>query len=63
LGFRALLDVIPLDASLVRGSHGRADAAAPLKPVLITCSGGDGPGELPVTAVRDVILDHLFAEG
>jgi len=23
LGFRALMDVIPLDASLVRGSHGR----------------------------------------
>jgi len=25
LGFRALLDVIPLDASLVRGSHGRSN--------------------------------------
>jgi predicted AlkP superfamily pyrophosphatase or phosphodiesterase len=25
LGFRTLLDVIPLDAALVRGSHGRAD--------------------------------------
>ena len=25
-GFRTLMDVIPLDASLVKGSHGRADA-------------------------------------
>ena len=25
LGFRNLLDIIPLDASLVKGSHGRID--------------------------------------
>jgi hypothetical protein len=28
LGFRTLLDVIPLDASLVKGSHGREDGGA-----------------------------------
>jgi predicted AlkP superfamily pyrophosphatase or phosphodiesterase len=37
LGFRMLMDVIPLDASLVRGSHGRNNRAAD-NPVLI------GPG-------------------
>ena len=26
LGFRTLMDVIPLDATLVKGSHGRAEA-------------------------------------
>jgi predicted AlkP superfamily pyrophosphatase or phosphodiesterase len=28
LGFRMLMDVVPLDATLVKGSHGRADASA-----------------------------------
>ncbi len=59
LGFRVLMDVIPLDASLVRGSHGRTDQPAEARPVLLT-AGGEGPDELPATAVRDVILDHLF---
>ena len=35
-GFRTLLDVIPLDATLVRGSHGRPPAPADEMPVLIT---------------------------
>ena len=36
LGFRMLMDVIPLDATLVKGSHGRRPAAAGDHPVLIT---------------------------
>lgn len=36
LGFRALLDVIPLDATLVKGSHGRDQVASAEKPVVIT---------------------------
>lgn len=61
LGFRTLMDLIPLDASLVRGSHGRHTLDAPLKPLLIT-SEDHSPGDetLPCTAVRDAILGHLF---
>jgi predicted AlkP superfamily pyrophosphatase or phosphodiesterase len=61
LGFRMLMDVIPLDTRLVRGSHGRVEQAPEDRPVLIT-SQDDGPDdeELPCTAVRDVILGHLF---
>ena len=70
LGFRALLDVIPLDASLVRGSHGRAEQAVGFDPVLI----GDLPDPfleqtLPMGCVRDAILaaslggDHGAAVG
>jgi predicted AlkP superfamily pyrophosphatase or phosphodiesterase len=70
LGFRALLDVIPLDASLVRGSHGRAEQALGFDPVLI----GDLPDPfleqtLPMGCVRDAILaaslggDHGAAVG
>ena len=40
LGFRALLDVIPLDASLVRGSHGRDHVAEAEQPVFL---GSDFP--------------------
>ncbi|MCA9312531.1 MAG: hypothetical protein KDA21_15055, partial [Phycisphaerales bacterium] len=60
MGFRTLMDVIPLDTRLVRGSHGRVDLPAPLRPVLVT--EGDDPGwddTLPCRAVRDVILHHL----
>ena len=57
LGFRTLLDVIPLDASLVRGSHGRAAQAPGFDPVLI----GELPDPfleqtLPMGCVRDAIL-------
>lgn len=66
LGFRTLLDVIPLDPSLVRGSHGRVEVARGLEPVLF----GDGlddfdpplaGGRVPMTAVRDAILAALFS--
>ena len=39
LGIRGLLDVIPLDASLVKGSHGRDDVSEEERPVLIGFSG------------------------
>jgi predicted AlkP superfamily pyrophosphatase or phosphodiesterase len=57
LGFRTLLDVIPLDASLVRGSHGRVEQPKGFDPVLI----GELPDpflepELPMESVRDALL-------
>ena len=61
MGFRTLMDVIPLDTSLVRGSHGRTDLPAPLRPVLIT--EGDDPGwdeTVPCQRVHDLILHHLL---
>ena len=64
LGLRSLLDVIPLDPSLVRGSHGRTDQPRPVQPILITQrESGHDADELPVTAVRDVILNQLFRDG
>jgi len=59
LGFRTLLDVVPLDASLVRGSHGLATAQSADRPLLI----GDGAAptgkDLPMTAVRQLLLEAL----
>jgi predicted AlkP superfamily pyrophosphatase or phosphodiesterase len=60
LGFRTLLDVIPLDPKLVRGSHGRVDQPPSRQPVLIAPSAQGEGEELPCTDVHDVILEHLF---
>jgi hypothetical protein len=61
LGFRSLLDVIPLDATLVKGSHGLA-AADPLDgPMLATNESRLLDREqIEPTAVRDLILRHIF---
>jgi predicted AlkP superfamily pyrophosphatase or phosphodiesterase len=58
LGFRMTMDVVPLDASIVRGSHGLA-AADPLdRPILI--GHGPRPGDsVPMTAVRDLVLNAV----
>jgi predicted AlkP superfamily pyrophosphatase or phosphodiesterase len=58
LGFRYLMDVIPLDATLVKGSHGRIPEDQRDWPVLI------GPfTKLPVSgSVRaDQVCEHLLA--
>jgi predicted AlkP superfamily pyrophosphatase or phosphodiesterase len=52
LGLRALLNVIPLDASLVRGSHGRMPANEADWPVLISGRPGTGlPERIEATGV------------
>jgi predicted AlkP superfamily pyrophosphatase or phosphodiesterase len=62
LGMRYLMDVIGLDASTVRGSHGRPTDRAEDGPLFITSAPehlpGDGP--VPATAVKQLLLDHLF---
>lgn len=40
LGFRGLMDVIPLDATLVKGSHGRDDVPVDEQPVAIGAGAG-----------------------
>jgi hypothetical protein len=50
LGFRTLFDLVPLDASLVRGSHGLPAADALDRPILI----GDGPAPAEDLAMTDV---------
>ena len=60
LGFRTLLDVIPLDPTLVRGSHGRLDLPPNRQPLLVTQRAREGGEELSCTSVREVILQHLL---
>ena len=49
LGFRGLLDVIPLDASLVKGSHGRDNVEEGEQPIFLTKS-----EHISVDAAEDV---------
>ncbi|HJZ57269.1 MAG TPA: alkaline phosphatase family protein [Gemmataceae bacterium] len=59
LGFRMTMDVVPLDASIVRGSHGLA-AADPLdRPILIGHGPRPGGESVPMTAVKELILGRL----
>ena len=62
LGFRYLMKVIPLDASLVRGSHGRVTDSLDDGPLIIS-SERDGvrADVMESTGVRDLILQHVFA--
>ena len=61
LGFRYLMEVIPLDASLVRGSHGRITDKDEEGPVFLTSE----PrllqkARLDATDVCATLLDHVF---
>ncbi|WP_420155459.1 alkaline phosphatase family protein [Siphonobacter sp.] len=58
MGFRYLMDVIPLDATLVKGSHGAVLAPQEFHPVLITDQ-PSGKDQLVATDVYDVIWQHL----
>jgi len=61
LGFRYLMNVIPLDASMVRGSHGRVTDQLDDGPVFISSEKHDLGDVVESTDVRDEILAHLFA--
>jgi predicted AlkP superfamily pyrophosphatase or phosphodiesterase len=61
LGFRYLMDVIPLDDSLVKGSHGRLTDNPAAGPLFITSDPDllpDGP--VHATDVKALVLKHLF---
>jgi predicted AlkP superfamily pyrophosphatase or phosphodiesterase len=61
LGFRSLLEVVPLDASLVRGSHGRAPESSSESPVLITERADLLEGQVvQATDVCALLLGHLL---
>ena len=63
LGFRYLMEVIPLDATLVKGSHGRVTDRTGDGPIFMTSE----PSliDAPVVAAEDIhalLLKHLFTE-
>lgn len=58
---RYVMDVIPLDATLIKGSHGSIHTLSSFHPVLIT-DHQLSKMELPPTDVYDVIWQHLNKE-
>lgn len=58
LGFRYLMNVIPLDATLIKGSHGRITEDASQHPVLISGKGVAGQ-QLVATDVYNVIWNTM----
>jgi len=60
-GFRYLMDVIPLDASLVRGSHGRLPETPEVGPVLISSEPSLVPADVVrATDVKPLLMAHVF---
>jgi predicted AlkP superfamily pyrophosphatase or phosphodiesterase len=60
MGFRYLMDVIPLDAAQVKGSHGRVTDSAVEGPLFITQQKSILPKDcLSATDVCGLLLDHL----
>jgi len=63
LGMRYLMDVISLDATLVKGSHGRPTDRPDDGPLLISSEPHLlPPGRVAATDVKRIMLDHVFAD-
>ncbi|MCC6763571.1 MAG: alkaline phosphatase family protein [Deltaproteobacteria bacterium] len=62
-GFRYLLDVIPLDTTLVRGSHGRLPGDPDAGPLVMTSEPDLLPERPAATDVKDLVLRHVFDPG
>lgn len=61
LGFRTLLDVIPLDAGLVKGSHGRITEKVEQGPLLISNAPDLVRSDtLAAVDIKSLILRHIF---
>jgi len=56
-GFRYVMDVIPLDATLIKGSHGRTNIADEYKAVLITAEPQDK--SVQPTEIFNIMWEHL----
>jgi hypothetical protein len=60
LGFRMLMDVIPLDAGLVKGSHGRRAVPASEQPLfLCELPAGSIPPQIDSTDVFGLLRDQM----
>jgi hypothetical protein len=59
LGFRNLLDVIPLDASLVKGSHGLLPANPEVGPMVIGSDAAWGSPSFEQAGIRDLALTAM----
>jgi predicted AlkP superfamily pyrophosphatase or phosphodiesterase len=62
-GFRSLMDVIPLDPSLIKGSHGRLPEREADGPLVISEPSLLPDAPIAATDVKRLILEHVFTAG
>ena len=62
LGFRMLMDVIPLDATLVKGSHGRPTDNPQDGPLVMTDTPSLLPEQVSATDIKRIALQHIFGD-
>jgi predicted AlkP superfamily pyrophosphatase or phosphodiesterase len=62
LGFRYLMDVIPLDPALVKGSHGRLTDSPSAGPLFITSEPRLVDADVSATDVKRLVLRHVFED-
>ncbi|MEZ6183971.1 MAG: alkaline phosphatase family protein [Planctomycetota bacterium] len=60
LGFRTVFDLIPLDASLVKGSHGRPPRSPAEGAVLVSSNPSGARDRVAATDVQELILERVF---
>lgn len=61
IGLRAILDITPLDATLVKGSHGLTDVDSEYQPVFIGELAGKNQ-QIDPTQIKQLLLDKIFNE-
>jgi predicted AlkP superfamily pyrophosphatase or phosphodiesterase len=59
LGMRYLMRVIPLDPSLVRGTHGRLPEEPADGPVILGSKGVKPPERFHLTSLRETVISHV----
>ncbi|WP_346882315.1 nucleotide pyrophosphatase/phosphodiesterase family protein [uncultured Algibacter sp.] len=64
LGFRTMLDVIPMDAKLVKGSHGAINVDEAYHPLLVQSKNSDNEStsSIEATDVCQIIMNHIFSD-
>ncbi|MCB9950911.1 MAG: alkaline phosphatase family protein [Planctomycetaceae bacterium] len=60
LGIRVPFDVISLDATKIKGSHGRLPDCDKNRPVLLTTWDFEGDEHVPMTEVKGIVLKRMF---
>jgi hypothetical protein len=58
LGFRTLMNVIPLDATLIKGSHGQLNVENDDKAVFISKT--NERSNLEATDIHDILMNQIF---
>jgi predicted AlkP superfamily pyrophosphatase or phosphodiesterase len=62
LGLRQVFDIVPLDPTRVRGSHGRTQLPADLQPIALGLDPAPADPPMPSTAIHQQILNAMFGE-